>query len=1125
MVRVICPRCGKENPSGAKFCLECGSSLVVEGRLAAREERKVVSVLFADLAGFTSQAERLDPEEVRAILQPYHASVREDLERFGGTVEKFIGDAVMALFGAPVAHEDDPERAVRAALAIRDRLVAEGRLHVRIGITTGEALVVLEARPESGEGMASGDVVNTASRLQSAAPVDGILVDEPTYRATARAIDYREHPSIMVKGKAAPISVREAIAARARFGVDVGQAVQSPLVGRIQELDLLSAALERANAQREPQLVTLVGVPGIGKSRLVWELFGRIDAAEEFIIWRQGRSLPYAEGISYWALGEIVKAEAGILETDSGDEAAAKLSRAMSALELEASDAEWIARHLRPLVGLEPAGELRGDRRGEAFAAWRRFLEALAEEHPVVLVFEDLHWADDGLLDFVDNLVDWASGVRMLIVGTSRPELLARRPDWGGGKPNALTISLPPLTEAETARLVADLVERAVMPMSGMDAVVERAQGNPLYAEEFARLAAERGRMDELPESVQGIIAARLDALSRGEKELLQDAAVVGKVFWSGAVAAMTGRGRGEVEASLHGLERREFVRRERRSSVAGETEYAFRHILVPDVAYGQIPRAERAERHVRAAGWIEGLGRPADHAELLAQHYLSAIELARAAGQPTDRYAPQAGAALREAGDRAFGLNSFGSAARYYRAALELMASDDPHRPMALFRCGKALRFSAETGSDLLAEAEAALLEAGDRETAAEAVCVQADLAWDAGDGDLTARHVARAADLVEGLPDSASKAYVLSDISRFHMLAARYAPAIELGGQALAMAEALGLDEIRAHALNNIGSAKSLSGDRGGLTDIETALEIATTINSPEAARASNNLATTLYEFGETERARHVWRDGLRLAEQQGHGPTVRFIRGAMPFLDVMEGNWDRALSEADDFVAEAEAAGGTYQEATLRTDRGHIRLARGDAEGALDDAQRALDAGRRAEDPQALVPALSFMAWVLLQMGRTSEAGTLIGELLQLDVAAADFRFELAVDLVAMGQARDIERLAHRMAATPWRDVLELVAGGRFTDAADRFEELGNLPTAAYVRRRAAEGLLAEGRLAEARDLLNRSLAFWRSVRATRFIVEAESLLVAVDQADRGAQPPVEARGSRMGTNHTT
>jgi len=1114
---VNCPRCSKENPEGAKFCLECGNALA-EAPHPAREERKILTVLFADLVGFTSQAEQMDPEEVRAVLQPYHASLREDLERYGGTVEKFIGDAVMALFGAPIAHEDDPERAVRAALAIRERLVADGRLRVRIGITTGEALVALDARPESGEGMAAGDVVNTAARLQGVAPVDGILVDESTYRATARAIEYREHSAVVVKGKVQPVQVREAVSARARFGVDVRQVGQAPLVGRVREIELLSGALARARSEREPQLVTLVGVPGIGKSRVVWELFQQIDAGDELIAWRQGRSLPYAEGISFWALGEIVKAECGILDTDSGDEAAAKLSRSVGALGLESLDAEWIERHLRPLVGLEAGTELRGDHRGEAFAAWRRFLEALADQRPLVLVFEDLHWADDGLLDFVDHLVDWATGVRMLIVATSRPELLSRRPGWGGGKPNALTISLSPLSEAETARLVGELIERAVMPVALRDAVLERAQGNPLYAEEFARLVSERGRLDDLPESVQGIIAARLDALTREEKELLQDAAVVGKVFWSGTLAQMCGRDRTDVEQTLHGLERKEFVRRERRSSVAAETEYAFRHILVRDVAYGQIPRGERAERHVLAAGWIESLGRPADHAELLAQHYLSAIELALAAGRPTHTYAARARGALRDAGDRTMALHAFALAARYYRAALDLMPADDPDRPALLFRYGKALRTAEEGGADVLAEAEVALRAVGDLETAGEAAALQAELAWFAGDGERTSEHLGRAAVLVEGLAASASKAYVLSDLSRYHMLAGRWEQAIDIGSRALEIAVALNLDEIRANALNNVGTARVSFGDAAGVGDLESALELADGINSPEVARVMNNLASALSTLGETERPRQLWREGLKRAQELGNTSVARFIRGVIPYLDFADGKWDQAVVSVDELIAEAESTGGHAQESNLREIRGRIRFARGDVDGAMEDAERGLAAGRRMGDPQALAPTLSFMAWVLIETGRPREAEILVDELLQQGAVAEFVHVELALALGGLGRHAALKQLVSQSGNVRWKDVLALIADGSLVDASDVCEQLGSLPAAAYLRMHAGERLIGEGRDAEARAQLARAIAFWRSVRATRFLRDAEGLVARLDAASPGGEPPVDPGAER-------
>ena len=454
-------------PDGFRFCGSCGSPLAA---VAQSEERKVVTVLFADLVGFTSRSERMDVEDVRGTLAPYHALLRDQLEHYGGTVEKFIGDAVMALFGAPVAHEDDPERAVRAALAIRaaiDRLNDEEPgldLHLRVGVNTGEALVVLGADAARGEGMASGDVVNTAARLQAAAPVDGILVGETTYHATDRAITYRPAEPVVAKGKSQPLPAWEALDARARFGVDVVQRPTTPLVGRGAELDLLLDALRRCRSERAVQLVTMVGVPGIGKSRLVWELFEAVERDPDFITWRQGRSLPYGDGVTYWALGEMIKAQADILDSDTAQEAQAKLRVAVSDLLPDPAEAAWVEEHVRALAGVEADGAVEGDRQSEATAAWRRFLEALADRHPLVLVFEDLHWADDALLDFVDHLVDWASGVPMLVLCTARPELLERRRGWGGGKRNALTIALSPLADPDIARLIGTLLELAVLP-------------------------------------------------------------------------------------------------------------------------------------------------------------------------------------------------------------------------------------------------------------------------------------------------------------------------------------------------------------------------------------------------------------------------------------------------------------------------------------------------------------------------------------------------------------------------------------------------------------------------------------------------------------------------------------
>ena len=693
--------------------------------MSARRERKVVTVLFADLVGFTSRAESLDPEDVEAILGPYHERLRSELERFGGTVEKFIGDAIMALFGAPLAHEDDPERAVRAALAIRDWADEEGELEVRIGITTGEALVSLDARPEAGQGMASGDVVNTAARLQAAAPANGVLVDETTFRATEQTIDYRDADPVEAKGKAEPVPVRAPVQARSRLEIDVRRP-RAPLVGRRREAAVLADALDRVREERSAQLVTLVGEPGIGKSRLIYELFQRIESDPELIWWRQGRSLPYGDGVSFWALGEVVKAHAGILETDSPQATEEKLVAVVAALE----DADWIAGQLRALVGL--GGELGDSQRSEAFAAWLQFFEGLAEQRPLVLVFEDLHWADDGLLEFVDHMADYASGVPILVVASTRPELLERRPDWGGGKRNATTLSLVPLDYEDTGTLVEALLAQLRVPAEEKAAILQRAGGNPLYAEEFVRMLAERGVSEQVPETLLGAIAARLDGLSQAEKTSLQHAAVVGKTFWLGAVEAMDGVSRRELDERFHGLERKEFVRRERRSAVEADTQYSFLHVLVRDVAYGQIPRAARADAHTRAAAWIESLGRAGDQAEMLAYHYVQALELAQASGIDAESLVEPARRALRDAGDRAAALYSVEAAERFYEAALELWPEDDPERPEILYRRALPAGYHIGGGDpDRLAEARDAMLAAGETDRAAELEALIAQRFW----------------------------------------------------------------------------------------------------------------------------------------------------------------------------------------------------------------------------------------------------------------------------------------------------------------------------------------------------------------------------------------------------------
>jgi class 3 adenylate cyclase/DNA-binding transcriptional ArsR family regulator len=1095
-----CSACGHENRDEARFCDACGASLAAGA--SGREERKVVTVLFADLVGFTSRAEQLDPEDVRALLSPYYSHLREELEHFGGTVEKFIGDAVMALFGAPTAHEDDPERAVRAALAIRDWVGDEEvELQLRIAVNTGEALIALGARPAQGEGMASGDVVNTAARLQSAAPVNGVLVGESTYRATRHVIDYREAEPVDAKGKSEPLRVWEAVSARSRVGSEA-VSTRAPLIGRTRELDQLVGAFERACQARSTQHVTLVGVPGIGKSRLVTELLAHVDSLEEIVYWRHGRSLPYGEGAAFWALGEMVKAQAGILESDEPQEVARKLEETV-AQHVEEAERSWVEGRLRPLVGLGGDKETGGSRE-ESFSAWRRFLESLAERRPLVLVFEDLHWAGDELLDFVDELPEWVEDAPLLVLCTARPELLDRRPGWGGGKRNALTISLPPLASNETAQLIAALLDRSVLPAETQAELLQRAGGNPLYAEQFARMLAEGGTVgDALPESVQGIIAARLDSLAAEEKRLLQDAAVLGKVFWAGSLAAVTGSERATVEQHLRTLGRKEFVRRERHSSVEGELEYAFNHVLVRDVAYGQIPRSERAAKHRRAAEWIESLGRADDQVELVAHHYLSALELAQASGGATGDLAERARTAVRAAGAQALALHAYAAAARSFELAAGLAGDPDPGRPRALLQHGLALKaLNDERRFAMLEEAESALMAAGDTNGAAEAAVGLTEAWWHAGESARCTACLDRAAALVRGTEESATSALVLGSVARFRGLFGDEKTALEVARASLRLAEALGQDELRAMNLITIGTAGFHVPDADfeqAFTDIRAGLALALAVGDlPQAARGYANLGSLSNELGDLAATEEAALECYRIAAQQGHVSGTRFAGGNLLDLALSMGKWPEAETRALEFLTESGTS-RHYMDGIAFNTLALVTLAADRVEEARAYADRTIEFGREIVDPQAKIPCLATGAFVQAELGERDSARALVAEVEPGTIIATYPALFFAASSV--GAADELRERVRRFArGTRWDRAAAAVLDERWVDAADAYEEIGATPFAAFAALRATRSLVAERRRVEADRELRRALAFFRSVGAARYVREGESLLAA-------------------------
>jgi len=659
----LCSACGQENPEGARFCLACGFALTLAD--APRDERRVVSVIFVDLAGHTARSERLDPEDVRALLAPYHDRVRREIESFGGVVEKFIGDAVMGVFGAPLAHGDDAERAVRAALVVRDAAgeLADGGLQLRIAVNTGEAMVSLGARPALGEAMVAGDVVNTAARLQAAAPLDGVVVGEATYRATRDTIEYEQTDPVVAKGKELPVPAW--IALRATTEAGLRPVASTGIVGRRRELTILDALRERSVAEGLPHLVSIFGPSGVGKSTVAAE-FARnaVDVGARVVT---GRSLPYRESSTYGALaGQVLKLGGGF-ESDATAVVAEKLrARTTALLDGTEDDPVAVAGHLGVIVGLDTG--LEASDREALFRSVRSYVEAASREQPTVLVFEDIHWANANMLDLVHALVQRIRGP-VLFLTLSRPELLDARPDWGAGLAGYTALTLGPLADDEARELVA----RRVPDERQAEEVLAIAEGNPLFIEQLAASVGETAT-GTLPTTVREIVAARLDALPQSERTLLLDAAVVGRAFWIDALRALNDGD--DLTRLLDELERRDLVRREPVSIIEGQQQFAFTHALIRDVSYDLLPRADRARRHALVAEYFDGsTGDSGEAIGALARHWLAAGDHERAVEQ-----------LLRaaEVAERGWAKDH---AALLYREAFELVPEEDTERRNAVRR------------------------------------------------------------------------------------------------------------------------------------------------------------------------------------------------------------------------------------------------------------------------------------------------------------------------------------------------------------------------------------------------------------------------------------------------------
>jgi len=994
--------------------MSCSAAL--DAAVPAREERKVVSVLFVDLVGFTAASESADPEDVRARLQAYHACAKAEVERYGGVLEKFVGDAVMAVFGAPVAHEDDAERAVRAGLAILDR-VAELELEARAAVNGGEAIVALAARPELGESFVTGDVVNTAARLQSAAPPGELVVGEQTYWATRHAIDYEELEPVEAKGKSERVSLWRAREARSRLGVDLEPSRATPFVGRDDELEVLRQVYARALRESVCHLVTLVGEAGIGKSRLVAELRDHVDAQAELVYWRQGRCLPYGEGIALWSLGEIVKAHAGILESDDPARVREKLAATVEPLFSTTGERAWIEGELARLVGAAE-GEATGDR-DESFAAWRTFLEAVAAQRPLVVVVEDLQWADAVLLEFVEHAVAWATAVPLVVLCTARPEFHELHPAWSGGTRNATTISLSPLSNDDTARLIGALLERSVLPADTQRTLLERAGGNPLYAEQFVQMLRERPGDDvPVPETLQALIAARLDTLSPERKSLLQDAAVVGKVFWSGALAAMDGRDERAVRDGLHELVRRDLVRPSRHSSVEGQAEFAFGHGLVRDVAYAQIPRALRADKHAAAAAWIEEIAgdRVSEHAELLAHHYGEALTLARAAGADTATLEDGARRYLVLAGERA-GAVDVRRARALLEQALALTPASHPRRGRMLTALVEHAEptLSMSEQSALLEEALGELRATGDEIGIGKANLLQSSQAWFSGDMVRAQRLQSETIELLERHDPGPELAQAYATQAGRTAIAGDPRHALEWADKSMRLAEQVGTATVAARALQFRGIARCDLGDFGGLDDLKEAVRLAVERAwTREAGVGFNNYASMLFLAEGPDRALAVYSEGVEFARRRGAGRVAMWSMAESTWSLFDLGRWDDLLEAVASIEEDADKHGVGQSLLIALTSKARVLFYRGDLDGAAAISADVLPRAREVRDPQILVPALSVAALV---EERHDAAVALVEELIGTDWALYPDSARICVESGALGVAERMTVLNER------------------------------------------------------------------------------------------------------------